>query len=100
MTAPDLDALEKRLRDAKERFWLFDENERADFFIEAADMIAELKEARKLLTELANELEGEIEGRYAEIKTYPAVAIKYERDMGAVIQARAFLARNGKGEGS
>lgn len=59
---------------------------------------ASLGEASAIILGLAVELEGEVEGRYAEVKDHPAMARRYERDMDAVVQARAFLARNGEGE--
>lgn len=85
MTAPDLDALEKRLRDgSKQKITRYfgDLNGAIishDALSEAADMIAELKEARAALE-----------------------YIDQNKSIAPVwVQRRisAFLARNGKGEG-
>lgn len=82
MTAPDLDALEKRLREAADDFAdhatpIEGDRPTATLLREAADMIAELKEARGLLKEALDDF------------------ISDEMEQAI----RAFLARNGKGEG-
>lgn len=111
----DLDALEK-LADrcsfgdpwyteenllGRQNFGQFLPQDRA--FIAAANpatikaLIAELKEARGMLEEVADELKSEIEARYDGM--LPQLEARYSRDLSTVNTARAFLARNGKGEG-
>lgn len=57
---------------------------------------ARIAELEALTTNLANELEAEVEHRYAGIKDHPAMTPKYERDMETVCQARSLLS---EGEG-
>ena len=82
MTPPDLDALEKRLRRAADDFTdhatpIEGDGPTATLLREATDMIAELKEARRLLQRWRSGL--------------PTEALEDITD--------AFLARNGKGRG-
>ncbi len=82
MTPQDLDALEKRLRGAADDFAdhatpIEGDRPTATLLREAADMIAELREARGLLQRWRSDL--------------PTEALEDITD--------AFLARNGKGEG-
>ena len=92
MTGPDLDALEKRLRDASDDFAdhatpIEGDGQTATLLREAADVIAELKEARGLITDIAA-------SKITEDNPY---IWKWASEV--MIKARAFLARNGKGEG-
>jgi len=86
MTAPDLDALEKRLRGAADDFAdhatpIEGDGQTETLLREASDMIAELREARGLLDE----------ARLYFAPDEDAVAM--------LVRVDAFLARNGKGEG-
>lgn len=51
-----------------------------------------MNELIALVAELAADLEGEIEARYAGTKDHPAIARRYGRDMEPVRRARAYLA--------
>jgi hypothetical protein len=46
---------------------------------------------RAMVKELADDLEAEIEGHYANLKDHPAMTPKYERDMEPVRKARQLL---------
>jgi len=58
----------------------------------------ELAEARTIITELADDLEGEMKDRYClgNGEPHPAMKRKYDRDMVPVVGARAFLASKGQ----
>jgi hypothetical protein len=57
--------------------------------------LTRLEEAEKVIQNLADELEAEVEGRYRATKSHPAMASRYERDMETVRVARKWL----EGEG-
>lgn len=112
LKSPDQDALEKRLRDAADDFAdhatpIEGDGPTATLLREAADMIAELKEARGLLQGFVDDendavtnplgglsLGGLMDGRDNSGCVYQSAALE-----DRIIQTRAFLARNGKGEG-
>ena len=68
------------------------------------DMVAEIKELtetetelRRIVKDLADELEAEVEHRYASTKDHPAMKDRYDRDMEAVLRARAALTTTPEG---
>lgn len=67
----------------------------ADGLISAdiADYVKEILALRGLLTECADDLDAEIEGRYDGTKDHPAMKRRYDRDRDAVVRAREFLAQ-------
>lgn len=97
MKASDLDALEKRLRGAADDFAdhatpIEGDGPTATLLREVADMIAELKEARRLMKPFAVYYEiNDLDERAAD----DAIEVP----VGDLRLVRAFLSRNGKGEG-
>ncbi len=53
-----------------------------------ADLIARLE---AVLTEVSDDLAGELDGRYAGMLDHPAMKRRYDRDMEPVIKARSLL---------
>lgn len=49
------------------------------------------------VTELADDHEAELNGRYERMLDYPAMKMRYDRDMASVSAARATLAEMGEG---
>lgn len=67
------------------------------FQADAEKAEAALADAREALSECADDLQREIEDRYASTLDHPAIRPKYERDMATVARARAALASSGDG---
>ena len=55
---------------------------------------AEIERLRAALKECADDLEAELNGRYANTLDYPSQRIKYDRDMTSVRAARTLLGNN------
>ena len=63
------------------------------------EMLDEIMRLRALLAECADDLESWVEGNYAKTKDYPSEKRRYDRDIQPVLNARAALADQPKGEG-
>lgn len=60
----------------------------AEIIMENVKIITDL---RKLVKDLADDLEAEVEGHYKDTKDYPSEMRRYERDMTNVWKAREML---------